>query len=356
MKRLLKTILYPWGAVYGGIAAIRRQLYRCGFFKSYFPDILAVGVGNLAVGGTGKTPHTALIAEILAGKCKTAMLSRGYGRKTKGFVLANTVAPARLSADLIGDEPLLLHNRLPKLPLAVSENRKDGIERLLQYAPDLEAVVMDDAYQHLAVTPSCRIILTEYDRPYFQDFPLPAGHLREFPSAVFDADAVIVTKTEVQAGEIDRAEWQRKLKLSARQPLFFTHYAYGNPVPVTAAAAAGGLRPGQACTLLAGIANPEPLRRHISAEYNNVQCLYYPDHHRYTEKDIAHVSKQTPTGAVVFTTEKDWMRLQADGIKKAVSLLPIFTVPIQVEFSTREEKETFINLITELCKKKKEKE
>ncbi len=356
MKRLLKTILYPFGAVYGGIAAVRRQLYRCGFLKSYSPDIFSVCIGNLAVGGTGKTPHTAMIAEMLAGKCKTAMLSRGYGRKTKGFVLANAVPPGQLSADLLGDEPLLLHYKLPRLPLAVDENRKDGIERLLQYAPDLEAIVLDDAYQHLAVTPSCRIILTEYDRPYFQDFPLPAGRLREFPSAVREADAVIVTKTEVPAAEIDRAEWRRNLKLSVRQPLFFTHYAYGNPVPVTAAAATVRLQCGQACVLLAGIANPEPLRRHLGTEYNIVRCIYYPDHHRYTEKDIAHISKQIPDGAVVLTTEKDWMRLQSDGIKKAVSLLPIFTVPIQVEFSTGKEKETFINLITELCKKKKEKE
>lgn len=356
MSRLLKTILYPFGAVYGGIAAIRRQLYRCGFFRSYCPDIHVVCVGNLAVGGTGKTPHTALIAAMLAGKYRTAMLSRGYGRKTKGFVLANAVTTARLSADLIGDEPLLLHNHLPELPLAVDENRKDGIVRLLQYAPDLEAIVMDDAYQHLAVTPSLRIILTEHDRPYFHDFPLPAGRLREFPSAVRDADAVIVTKTEVKAGEIDRAEWQRKLKLTARQQLFFTHYVYGNPVPMTASAAAVGLRRGQACALLAGIANPEPLRRHVCTKYNIVHRLYYPDHHRYTEKDIVHVSKQIPDGTVVFTTEKDWMRLQSDSIKKAVSLLPVFTVPVQVEFSTQEEKETFINLITESCKKKKGKE
>ncbi len=335
---------------------MRRCLYRQGIIKSYCPDIPVVCVGNLAVGGTGKTPHTALIAAILAGKCKTAMLSRGYGRKTKGFVLANAVPPARLSADLIGDEPLLLHKQLPQLPLAVDENRKDGIVRLLQYAPDLEAIVMDDAYQHLAVTASCRIILTEYGRPYSHDFPLPAGRLREFPFAVRDADAVVVTKTEARADEIDRAEWQRELKLTARQQLFFTHYDYGEPVPVTPSAATVRLQPGQACVLLAGIANPEPLRRHVSAGYNVVCHLYFPDHHRYTGKDIVHISKQIPADAVVLTTEKDWMRLQSDTLIKAVSLLPVFTVPVQVEFSTPREKETFINLITELCKKRKEKE
>ena len=350
----IRPLLVPLGWLFGQFARLRRWLYAHGVFRSYRASIPTVCVGNIAIGGTGKTPHASYIVKLLSQQHKVAMLSRGYGRKSKGFVLANTTPEAQLSANLLGDEPLLLHRRFPALPIAVDGDREHGIIKLQEYAPDTQVVVMDDAYQHLSFTPSVKLILTEYHRPYFRDYPMPAGRLREFPSAVAAADMVLVTKTDVSDSQVDRKQWRCDLRLRDDQPLFFTSYHYGQPEPVTERALT--VDPAQAdVVLLSGIARPQPLKEYLDTRYHCVQHIQYQDHHRYTISEIAQlrrrVEEHSDKPRVVFTTEKDWLRLQAEELQKDVSLLPVFIVPIEVDFLTENEKVEFNHIIEDYVRR-----
>lgn len=350
----IRPLLVPLGWLFGQFARLRRWLYAHGVFRSYRASIPTVCVGNIAIGGTGKTPHASYIVRLLSQQYKVAMLSRGYGRKSKGFVLANTTPEAQLSANLLGDEPLLLHRRFPALPIAVDGDREHGIIKLQEYAPDTQVVVMDDAYQHLSFAPSVKLILTEYHRPYFRDYPMPAGRLREFPSAVAAADMVLVTKTDVPDSQVDRKQWRCDLRLRNDQPLFFTSYHYGQPEPVTERALT--VDPAQAdVVLLSGIARPQPLKEYLDSCYHCVQHIQYQDHHRYTVSEIAQlrhrVEEHSDKPRVVFTTEKDWMRLQAEELQKDVSLLPVFIVPIEVDFLTENEKVEFNHIIEDYVRR-----
>jgi len=344
----------PLGWIFGQFARLRRWLYAHGVFRSYRASIPTICVGNIAIGGTGKTPHASYIVHLLSSQYHVAMLSRGYGRKSKGFVLANTTPAEQLTARLLGDEPLLLHRRFPELPIAVDGDRERGIIKLQEFAPDTQVVVMDDAYQHLSFTPSVKLVLTEYNRPYFRDFPLPAGRLREFPSAVAAADMVLVTKVDVPNEQIDRDQWRRDLALRDDQPLFFTSYRYGSPEPVTDCAVATDLETAEV-VLLSGIARPQPLKEHLENQYRCAQHICFPDHHRYTPVEIAMVRRavesQSDKPKVIITTEKDWMRLQAEELQKDVSLLPVFIVPIEVDFLTENEKIEFNHIIEDYVRR-----
>lgn len=352
----IRLILLPFAWIFGGISRLRRWLYQKGVCKSYTPAIPTICVGNIAIGGTGKTPHAAFLLQHLEKEHHIAMLSRGYGRQTSGYILANATPKEKLSAKLIGDEPLLFCQRCPDLPLAVDENRCEGVQKLLSYAPDTDVIIMDDAYQYLALTPTLRMILTEYEYPYFKDFPMPAGRLREFPSAVSEADLVIVTKTEVPNSSINREWWRKKLKLRADQPLFFTHYSYNQPEPVTAIAKQLTDLESRNVILMTGIARPQPLVEHLKKTYTIQKHFQFMDHHRYTSDEIMQIKKQffqdNSEKFVLFTTEKDWMRLRSPELEKIIHLLPVFIIPIQIEFLTEEEHFSFINIIEDHVRKK----
>lgn len=328
--------LIPFGWIFGNIARLRRWLYRQNILESFHPSVPAVCVGNLAVGGTGKTPHTGYVVQQLSKHFKVAVLSRGYGRKSTGFVLANAIAYDQCSAEMIGDEPLLLHQHFPDVPLAVHGNRRDGVLQLLTHYPEIDVVVLDDAYQHLSFSPTLKMILTEYSNPYFNDYPMPAGRLREFPSAVQDADVVIVTKTDARPEDVPVAEWRRQLGLKTHQALFFTRYAYGQPKPVTELAYNFTISAHTEVLLLSGIAHPEPLKNYVEHTFQLYKHLDFPDHHSYNLQELHQVQSllalHEHPNRVILTTEKDWMRLQNENIKKVVSLLPIFIIPIEVEF------------------------
>lgn len=344
-----RMALLPLGWLYGSVAAVRRSLYEHGILHAYRPPVPAVGVGNLAVGGTGKTPHTALIAEILSQKFHTALLSRGYGRTTRGYLPADGTGPQPLSALTVGDEPLLLHRQFPRMPMAVDSNRERGVRNLLSQYPDTEVFVLDDVLQHVSFRPTLRILLTEYGRPYFLDYPMPAGSLREFRRAARIADMVIVTKTDVACGAIDRGAWRRRLKLDGRQQLFFTRYLYDTPCPLTPPARETVPKKSKPVVLLTGIARPEPLAVHLRGEYDDVRHLAFRDHHAFTVKELEAVRRrycgEGRPEAVFFTTEKDWMRLQSGPLKKIVFSLPFFSLPVRVGFVFEGDRELFIKAI-----------
>lgn len=358
-RSLIQYLLLPIGWGFGTVALLRRWLFHKGILKSFCPRVPTVCVGNIAIGGTGKTPHAAYIIRLLSEEWCVAMLSRGYGRTSKGYVLANTTPGELLSAELIGDEPLLLHQRFPELPLAVDGNRREGIRNLRKYNPAIDVVVLDDAYQHLSLKPSFRMVLTEYRRPYFNDDPMPAGRLREFPSAVKDADMVVVTKVDEPEERIDRKEWRKRLKLHPDQQLFFTRYRYCPPEPVTESAMRHTPDAEDRVVLITGIARPEPLVEYLKSTFQVYRHLSFPDHHQYAKYELdlinQHYFTKKEKNTIIFTTEKDWMRLQTEDIKKTVSLFPIYILPIEVEFLFDNEKDTFEKILKDHVRRKKEK-
>lgn len=339
-----RVLLYPFALIYGAVAAFRRWTYRCGLRKAYQASIPTIGVGNLSVGGTGKTPHVEYLIRLLSEKYNIATLSRGYKRKTKGFVLANDVASQQLSAETIGDEPLQFFTKFPHIKVAVDEKRKDGIQQLLQRFPDLQFIILDDCYQHLQVKPQLSILITEYQRPYAEDYPLPAGRLREFRSAAKDADIVIVSKCPETMTEQQREEMTKLLKLQASQQLFFTAMRYGDLIALNDVARRQEITAQTEVVLLTAIAHPEPMVAYLSAKFKIIHHYRFSDHHYFSEREIGEIKKtffsEDYQNRILVTTEKDSMRLIYGVISKHMEPVPFFALPIEPYFLFQE-KERF---------------
>lgn len=366
-KLILVLLLTPFSLLFGCVAAIRRFLYRKGILRSVKSPIPAIDIGNLAVGGTGKTPHTQYVIDLLKREFHVAALSRGYGRKSKGYHSFLQTDSQNQNAEMFGDEPFMTHLRHPDIPLAVDGDRAEGVRRLLSENPDTEVVVLDDAYQHLSFRPSFHILLTEYDRPFRPDMPMPAGKLREFPRAARFADVVVVTKVPNNVNT-DESVWRHKLRLLPRQQLFFTQFRYEQPVPVTSAAQKINLQSIHDIIVLTGIANPEPFFNHLCREakfcvstttekLNVVKHYSFQDHHIYTEKEMQSIYDQhfdnIGNQCVLVTTEKDWMRLQSEHIRNIVSLLPVFVIRVEVEFLTENQRDSFNQIVKDHVRGKK---
>ncbi|WP_245815260.1 tetraacyldisaccharide 4'-kinase [Hymenobacter gelipurpurascens] len=330
MPSLLTLLLLPLSLLYAGVMAVRNLLYHTGLNPSVsFPEVPVLNVGNLRVGGTGKTPHVAFLLALLQQLGQhPAMLSRGYGRQTRGYRLATLTD----TAATIGDEPLQQFRHFAGgIPVAVCEDRVAGIRQLLLDAPITSAIVLDDAYQHRRVQPAINILLTEQERPFTEDFVLPAGRLRESRVGAVRADLIIVTKCDELLSDARRQEFTRDIRRYARPtvPVLFSTYVYGEPVAVGAAA-----RPlGPEVVLLTGIARPEPLVQYLtSAGYHVVHHTRFADHHAFTEAEIAAIAAQLQPQQSVFTTQKDAARLLDPALAPVVAQLPVFYLPIEVRF------------------------
>jgi tetraacyldisaccharide 4'-kinase len=307
--------------------AVRNLLYRTGLKASVRPDVPTIGVGNLRMGGTGKTPHTEYLIRQLSDR-NIALLSRGYGRKSKGFLLADEQST---SAD-IGDEPAMMRAKFPGITVAVCEDRVEGIRRLMQLPQKPDLVVLDDVYQHRHLKPSVSILLTEYGDPYFDDHILPFGNLREWRCGSRRADIVIVSKCPPLVSEQQRQAYRTKLKLQPHQLLHFSQIDYGQPLPLYGGA---DWQPVKEVLLLTGIAHPDPLKRHIEKQCT-VHHLAFPDHHDFSAADTQQIvntfnSIHEPSKAIV-TTEKDAMRLRVSTVAAQLSALPIYYIPITIRF------------------------
>lgn len=355
-KLFIGLLLTPFSLIFGCIAAIRRFLYRKGILHGEESPVSAIDIGNLAVGGTGKTPHTQYVINLLKQESRVAALSRGYGRKSKGYHSILLTDPKERTAELFGDEPYMTHLRFPEIPLAVDEDRCEGVRHLLAENPDTEVIVLDDAYQHLRFRPTLHILLTEYNRPFRPDMPMPTGMLREFPRASRFADVVVVTKVPDNA-DADESVWRHKLRLSPQQPLFFTRFRYEQPVPVTEVAQKTDLLTVKEAILLTGIAHPKPLAAFLEQKYHIAKHYTFPDHYTYRQKDIQDIYNQhfdnIGEPCVLITTEKDWMRLQSEHIRNIVSLLPVFVIPVEVEFLTDTQRDTFNQIVKDHVRGKK---
>lgn len=324
-----RILLYPLSVVYGGVLRIRNFLFDKNFLKSASFNFPIICVGNLAVGGTGKTPMTEYLVELLRGKFKVATLSRGYKRKTKGFAIATS----RTTANEIGDEPMQFHLKFPDITVAVGEERLVAIPQLLHERPETEVIILDDAFQHRQVRAGLNIVLTEYDRPYHSDRVLPAGNLRDVVSSAARADIIVVTKCPSDLTEEKANGFTQKLRVSSDQEVYFTHIVYASPLhlfnqqPIE-------VGDDVAVLLVCGIANPEPLKRYVLSRFKNVEILQYRDHHIFRTDDMITIKekleKMPGREKIVLTTEKDGVRL----VKFRIEMedFPIYVLPIRHEF------------------------
>jgi tetraacyldisaccharide 4'-kinase len=317
---LLRKLLFPFAILYGLITGIRNFLFDKGILKSYAFDLPIIAVGNLSVGGTGKTPQIEYLIRLLSDKYKVATLSRGYKRQSKGFILAE----ANSNAAILGDEPFQFFKKFKNIQVAVDAVRKNGIEQLLSLPEKPEVILLDDAFQHRKVKAGFYILLTSFGDLYSDDFMLPTGNLRESRCGAKRANVIIVTKCPFNLSLDKQNDIRNRLQISANQELYFTFIAYDNfiygenrKINVNEIQAA-------AKVLVAGIAKPEPFFAYLQ-DTNDV-CLSFPDHHNFTDKDILEI-KNLAQNNIIITTEKDYVRL-----KGSLPSEQLFYLPIQSSF------------------------
>ena len=336
-----------WG--YGLVVSIRNLAYDLGMLSAKTYDMVVVKVGNLSVGGTGKTPHTELIAAMLAEMLPAvAVLSRGYKRKTKGFRLAGTKDNART----IGDEPFQMYLKLPDVQVAVCENRATGIDKLLEINNFLSAVVLDDGFQHRKVKAGLNILLSDYNAPYFNDFLLPAGRLREHRSAYTRADLIIFTKAPARINVYDKKFYYTKVAPVAHQQVIFSHIRYGQPVYLEPFEEQP-LNKKQQLLLVTGIANAEPMCEMLRERGIDFVHLAFADHAHYEQRQLKKIQAAyrvlEAENKAVITTEKDFVKLQSHGDWFVEQQIPLAYLPIEIGFDEHD-RAIFIAKIEEYVK------
>lgn len=312
---VLHYVLLPLSWLYGMVTGVRNWLFDHNVLPQEEYDVPVITVGNLTVGGTGKTPHVEYILGMLAMEYNMAVLSRGYKRKTKGFIIANSNS----TPDSIGDEPLQMYQKFGmRAKIAVCESRRKGIMELLRLFPDLQLIVLDDGFQHRYVKPKVSVLLMDYNRPIYDDHLLPLGRLRENARQTNRADMVVVTKCPDDLSPLQYRLVSKKLDLMPYQKLYFSNYSYGALLPVFPDdkpyhVQLSSLTERDSVMLLTGVANPRGFVRHFRNYPFKVKVCHYPDHHSFTRDDIRKIEAEfkalTGERKIILTTEKDAVRL-----------------------------------------------
>lgn len=316
--KIIRILLFPFAILYGLITSIRNFLFNKGILNSASFHVPVIAVGNLSVGGTGKTPQIEYLIRLLSENYQVATLSRGYKRKSEGFVLADKTS----NAETLGDEPFQYYQKFPHITVAVDADRTNGIQQLLNQKNPSEIILLDDAFQHRKVKADLYILLTAYNDLYCDDFMLPTGNLRESRSGANRAKIVIVTKCPESLSIAEQDEIKARLKLSGDQKLFFTtirydHLVYSKckEIPVFDIHKRNKL-------LLAGIAKPEPFFNFLKNDGDKI--MTFPDHHHFSESEIDEI-KSKANQRLIVTTEKDYVRIKDDFSPEQLYFLPIQT-------------------------------
>lgn len=317
--KTLRKILLPFSWIYAAVIGLRNIFFDWGLFPSKSYDIPVITVGNLSVGGTGKTPMIEYLMRLLKDDHEIATLSRGYKRETSGFHLLEGDEMVKLT----GDEPLQFKTKFPNNRIAVAESRQKGIKELRKLSPPPEIILLDDAFQHRKVKPGLSILMTTYDKLYTKDVLLPAGNLREPKSGADRADIVVVSKCPQDLTAAQQVAIENELQLKSYQRLFFSYIAYADYLTNGQSKMPLGI-PEEFC-LVTGIANPTPLVSHLKQRKADFLHSRFSDHHNFTKVEIETLKKEP----LVVTTEKDFMRL-----KEYLSLDKLFYIPIKQEFVT----------------------
>ena len=324
-----RILLLPFALLYGVIIIVRNFLYNKKYLRSAEFNFPLICIGNLVVGGTGKSPMVEYLIELLHPQFRIATLSRGYKRKTKGYALAkeNTTALE------IGDEPMQFHLKYPELPVAVGEERIVAIPQILHDKPDTQAIILDDAFQHREIKAGFNILLTEYSDLYTRDFFMPTGDLRDQRSSANRANIIVVTKCPGNIEEYEKNVIVEELYPKANQQVFFTAIEYGMPYHILTKAQQQITQQVEVL-LVCGIANPKPLKQYLLEHASTYYQVDYSDHHIFRIDDLKDIQKKfeaiTAQQKIILTTEKDAVRLMK--FSEGLQHLPLFVLPIKHKF------------------------
>jgi tetraacyldisaccharide 4'-kinase len=351
-------LLYPVSLIYSVVTGVRNYLFDKGILSQQKFNLPVICVGNITVGGTGKTPHTEYLVNLLRKEFHVATLSRGYLRKSRGFRIAS---PSDKMID-IGDEPLQICRKFPGAVVAVDRNRVNGVKSIIKERPDTEVIILDDGFQHRRIIPGLTILLTDFGRLMINDHLLPYGRLRESVSNMSRADIILVTKSPEDLSPVRREIIVKEINKTPGQNLYFTSLEYLDPLPVFNNT---GMKKfelpvhensEQGIVLLTGIANPLPLKEHLSAYFREIVHISFPDHHLFLEKDLTGISEafynlRSPEKFII-TTEKDAVRLRefanfADEIRSSTWYIPVGIIFLN------DDKAEFDNLIFDYVRKNK---
>jgi tetraacyldisaccharide 4'-kinase len=346
-------LLYPPSVVYGLVTGIRNFLYNNNVLPSEEFHLPIICVGNLTVGGTGKTPHTEYLIDLLREKYKVATLSRGYKRKSRDFRIASEATPV----SEIGDEPLQIYRKFPDALVTVDRNRVSGVKKILEEKPETDVIILDDGFQHRRLTPGFSILLTDFDRLIARDHMLPYGNLREDKANMSRADIILITKSPENITPIERRLIVKEIAKAAYQNLYFTSLTYKEPLPVfDNSTVFNSPESGSASiVLVTGIANPVPLKEYLQKSFKEIIHLQFPDHYNFKESDISRIIKTyeevEEKEKFIFTTEKDAIRInEFTNIEPYKSAF--YYIPIGIKFLNND-KDEFDNLIVEYVRKNK---
>ncbi len=350
---MLRLLTAPIALVYGIAVKVRNLLYDLKIIKSIPIKRATICVGNLTVGGTGKTPHVEYLIHMLSPKYKIAILSRGYKRKTKGFRYVEVES----TEEEVGDEPLQIKTKYPEITVAVDGNRVRGANTLITNEPNIEVILLDDAFQHRRIQPGYSILLTDYNNLITNDYFLPLGRLRDSLSELSRADCVIVTKCPKAIKPIELRIITKELNLMPYQSIFFSSLNYGTPLPVFRDnPMLLEISPRLKVLIIAGIANPLPFFDYVKSKFDVVDSIAFPDHYRYTEKKIRAIferfSKINTNHKIIITTEKDATRIKAINSLDQNERNALFYIPIEVVLANDSES-VFTNQIESYVRKSK---
>lgn len=338
----MNKLLLPFSFIYRLIVALRNSFFDLKILKSHSFPIPIINIGNITVGGTGKTPHTEYLIDILKGKYKLAVLSRGYKRKTKNFIEVAPHSPVKE----VGDEPLQIKQKYPNISVAVDRKRVNGVEQLLKKKQKPDVIILDDAFQHRYIKAGLNILLIDYNKPIHKDCMLPAGRLREPVHNKSRATIIIVSKCPKDLKAIDLRIIRKELKLFPYQSLFFSFLEYKNLMPLNPLSGQKQITRFRNYTaiLFTAIANPKPLYKKIKEEGINIEKMPFSDHHYFTESDLIKLKERfdkiNADKKIIICTEKDAVKLKELVTKfSIINNLPIYYLPIEVVFLNNQEKE-----------------
>jgi tetraacyldisaccharide 4'-kinase len=340
LKDLSKIPLLPLALIFGLITFIRNWLYDLGIIKSYQPLKHTICVGNLSVGGSGKTPHVEYLINLLKTEYLLATLSRGYKRKTTGYIIADATS----TAEDIGDEPLLYKTKHSDLTVCVEVNRVKGVKKLAERDPSPQVIILDDAFQHRPIKCGLNIVVSEYENIFYNDHLMPLGRLRESRSGMRRADIIVISKTPEKTTAVDIRNVMKDVNPLPHQYVFFSYLKYGDIYSISNVNE-------KLSTLndlfryrlivFTGIANPSPMITYLKEYSAGISHLPFEDHHEYTVADIANIQKYYETfeggNKIIVTTEKDLMRLKIPEIWAIAERMNIFVLPVEVTFKDKAE-------------------
>lgn len=327
MLHRLKILLYPFAMIYGLVMRLRNHLYNIGYKKEISFEVMTIGVGNLVMGGTGKTPFTEYLIRTLKDKFKIAVLSRGYGRASSGYKIVGKEDTSRT----VGDEPMQVFRKFgAEVVVAVGENRLLAIPQILQDNPEVNLMVLDDVYQHRKVKPTLNVLLTNYSSPFYFDYIFPAGWLREPRSGAQRADAIIVNKCPINLETFEMERVKRSIRKYSNAPVFFSALKYDQPI-----AFGSSTQISNPVVLVSAIANNYLFRNHCLSTFNVIKHFEFRDHHFYSAPELGSITEfASVNGASILTTEKDMVKIvEHESFKTS----PWFYLPVSIFFLNDEQ-------------------